>query len=165
MEPNSSPTEEAIQVLIVPLRGLNIVVPQSMVVEIQPVTEVGGQQKDVDWLRGEIDWRGRKVPLVSLEAYCGLENAAPSGRSRRVAVLHGLGAAEEIGSYAIEIHSIPHPVRISRSDVIPVDSEGEDCELFLHSVKVAGVYGQLVDFDRLETGLQEILSPSNTETS
>ena len=163
MEPNSSPTEGAIQVLIVPLRGFNIVVPQSMVVEIQPVTDLGTRRGDVDWLRGEIDWRGHKTPLVSLESYCGLGDAAPSGRSRRVAVLHGLGAGEGVGTYAIEIHSIPHPVRISQADVMPVESEDEDCELFLQSVKVSGVYGQVVDFDRLESRLQEVLGRSATQ--
>ncbi len=157
MEAHSPSTSEAVQVLIVPLQGVNLVIPQSLVVEILPVTEIlAGDWEGQDWLRGEIDWRGSKTPLVSIETYCGAEESSSTGRTRRVAILKASSKYANLDQYAIEIHSIPHPVRVSPIDIQAVDSDAS-CELFLQPVKVAGVYGELVDLDRLEAELSRAL--------
>ena len=160
MEANNLSTSEAVQVLIVPLQGVNLVIPQALVMEIQPVTEVRHALADSPaWCRGEIDWRGSRVPLLSIEEWCGLERSSSGGRTRRVAILKGASKQTNIGYYAIEIHSIPHPVRVSPVDIQTVDARS-DCELFQQSVKVAGVYGELVDLDLLESRVVALFRPS-----
>ncbi len=149
MNKTASYIEEAIQVLIVPLRGLNIVIPQSIVSEVIPLPEVNGGAEENSWLRGAIEWRGKSVPLVSLELLCQSDDPDSFTRTRRVAIVRGINQLEGTEFYAIEVHSIPHPVRLTKLDIQPTD-DGLQCEMYQQSVKASGVFAYIVNFDLLE---------------
>jgi chemosensory pili system protein ChpC len=159
MNKTASYTEEAIQVLIVPLRGQNIVIPQSIVSEVIPVPEVTGGTEENDWLKGVIEWRGKSVPLVSLELLCQSHDTDSFTRTRRVAIVRGINQLEGAEFYAIEVHSIPHPVRLTKLDIQPTDDELQ-CELYQQSVKASGVFAQIVNFDLLEEKIHVKLQDS-----
>ena len=159
MNKTASYIEEAIQVLIVPLRGQNIVIPQSIISEVIPVPEVNGGIDENNWLRGAIEWRGKSVPLVSLELLCQSDDTESFTRTRRVAIVRGINQLEGAEFYAIEVHSIPHPVRLTKLDIQPTDDERE-CEMYQQSVKASGVFAQIINFDLLEEKIHAKLQDS-----
>jgi chemotaxis signal transduction protein len=141
--------EKKLQALIVPLRSMNLVVPQVLVAEIIPfphVTSLG----ELPWFQGMFEWREHTIPLLSIERFCNPDEEGRSAmRSRRVAVLNGLGEVDGVGQYGIEIGSIPHPVRLGENEVKPLDS-AKPCEMLAQHVHAAGVRAAVPDFAALE---------------
>jgi chemotaxis signal transduction protein len=154
MEAQHSPAQ--LQALIIPLKNWNLIVPQSLVAEILPMPEVRLTGASESWLRGSIEWRGTELPLVSIDGYCSPETDDEKLRTRRVAVLQNLG--ESCEHYALEIYSIPHPLRVVESDVIINDDpNGHTCELIARHVQVSGVKGIILEFDLLEKKISEVV--------
>ena len=144
----AQPNAAQLQALIIPLKKWNLILPQSLVAEVLPMPEVRLTGASQQWLRGSIEWRGAELPLVSIDAYCAPDEDDDQQRTRRVAVLQGLG--EGIEHYALEIYSIPHPMRLVESDV-HLDELESSCELIAAHVSVSGVRGIIPELDVLET--------------
>jgi len=143
----AQPNVAQLQALIIPLKKWNLILPQSLVTEVLPMPEVRLTGVPERWLRGSIEWRGAELPLVSIDAYCSPGEDNDQQRTRRVAVLQGLG--EGIEHYALEIYSIPHPMRLVESDV-HIDEINAQCELIAAHISVSGVRGIIPELDVLE---------------
>ncbi len=148
--------DKRLQALIVPLRSMNLVVPQVLVAEIIPfphVSVVG----ELPWFEGMFEWRERTIPLVSVDRFCNPdEEGRGAMRSRRVAVLNGIEGIEGVAQYGIEISSIPHPVRLGQGEVRSVD-DGKPCEMVAAPVHAAGVRAVVPDFAALENRVAQAL--------
>lgn len=148
--------ESSVQSLVVPLRHMNLVVPQSMVLEVVPMPEVRSVEGGNAWLRGFVEWHGAGIPLVSLENMCHPEDSEEATRTRRLAVVRSINPALPLASYALEIYSIPHPVKLKSSDVQLADAKAE-CELVSCHVQAAGVKAVVIDFSAVEAKIAEVL--------
>ena len=149
--------DEKIQALIIPLRAMNLIVPQALVAEIIPLPHIA-EAGDLPWISGIFDWREQKVPLVSIERFCNPdEDDSSSHRSRRLAVLHAMGDVPDVEQYGIEIGSIPHPVRLGEEDVMPMQSAKKPCEMIARHVQAAGVKAVIPDFTALENRVAQAL--------
>jgi hypothetical protein len=95
------------------------------------------------------------LPLVSIDAYCFPNKDDAQQRTRRVAVLQGVG--EGIEHYALEIYSIPHPLRLVESEVQVSEVDGS-CELVAIHVKVSGVQGFIPNLDRIEREIVRVMA-------
>ncbi|MGV6817031.1 MAG: chemotaxis protein CheW [Thiotrichales bacterium] len=137
-----------LQALIVPVQTMNLVIPQSMVAEIlavPAVTEIDGPA----WLSGIIEWRAMEIPLISVDALCQAGRPGERKRARRAAVLQCLDNYDELQYYAIEINSIPHPVRLGETDFQQLNDDNS-CEIVEQMVIVAGVRCAIPGFEDLE---------------
>ncbi len=148
--------EKKLQALIVPLRSMNLVVPQVLIAEIIPfphVAEVG----DLPWFQGMFEWRERTIALISVDRFCNPDDEGRAVlRSRRVAVLNGIGEADGVSQYGIEISSIPHPVRLGENEV-KTATGGKPCEMVAEYVRAAGVKAVVPDFAALENRVAQAL--------
>ncbi len=152
--------DNKLQALIVPLRSTNLVVPQVLVAEIIPfphVSEVG----TLPWFQGMFEWREHTIPLISIERFCHPdEEGRSASRSRRVAVLNGLGEIDGVAQYGIEIGSIPHPVRLGEDEIKPMNA-AKPCEMLAQHVHAAGVRAAVPDFAALENRVSQALQQLN----
>lgn len=149
--------DEKLQALIVPLRSMNLVVPQVLVAEILPfphVSEVGA----LPWFQGMFEWREQTIPLISIERFCHPdEEGRSASRSRRVAVLNALGEADGVAQYGIEIGSIPHPVRLGEAEVKSMEGATKPCEMLAQHVHAAGVRVAVPNFSAVENRVGQAL--------
>lgn len=152
----SSEFDGKLQALIVPMQSLNVVLPQSMVAEILAVPAVSDLEAPA-WVSGLIEWRAMEIPLISLDALCQAGAASEKKRSRRAAVLHCLDEHEKLQYYAVEVSSIPHPVRLGETDFQQLDNDS-NCELLEQLVVVAGVRCAIPVFEKLENRAVEAIS-------
>ena len=150
----AQPNSAQLQALIIPLKNWNLILPQSLIAEVLPMPEVRLTGAKERWFRGSIEWRGAELPLVSIDAYCASSKDDDQQRTRRVAVLQGLG--EGIAHYGLEIYSIPHPIRIVESEV-QADEAGSSCELIAAHVHVSGVRGIIPELDVLEREIIRVM--------
>ncbi len=151
----AQPNAAQLQALIIPLKSWNLILPQSLVAEVLPMPEVRLTDSDEQWFRGSIEWRGAELPLVSIDAYCFPSKDDAQQRTRRVAVLQSVG--EGIEHYALEIYSIPHPLRLVESEVQVNEVDGS-CELVAIHVKVSGVQGVIPNLDLIEREIVRVMA-------
>lgn len=150
----AQPNSVQLQALIVPLKSWNLILPQSLVAEVLPMPEVRLIEANERWLRGSIEWRGAELPLISIDNFCAPGDNEELQRTRRVAILQGLG--EGIEHYGLEIYSIPHPLRLVESDV-KVNEKKAACKLIATHVSVAGVQGIIPELDVLEQEIVRVM--------
>lgn len=149
-------TDGRLAALIVPLRQMNLVVPQSLMAEVVMVPEVEEVVTTEPWLRGLIEWRGAMLPLVALESFClPLVEDRPS-RARRVAVFHAVCGLQGLSHYAVDIQAIPHPLRLGPADLRELASERR-CAIAAQEVQAAGVKAMIPDLDTLEQRIAQVM--------
>jgi chemosensory pili system protein ChpC len=142
--------------LIVPLRQQNLILPQAVLAEVISMPELRKLEGTDDWFIGVFDWRGRQVPLISVEQLCNIGNPAHINRSRRIAVLYGIEGIAGVEHYAIEIQAIPHPVLLGEADLLTLDGAvTADGAVLAQHVQAVGIKGFLPDLSALEERLRE----------
>lgn len=99
---------ETLSVLLLPLAGRQLVVPDVAVAEIIGYRPGDTAGRAAPWELGDIPWRGRQLPLVSFEAACG--QPLPRGERVRVAVMHGMD--ERLPFFALLMQGIPRPLKV-----------------------------------------------------
>jgi chemosensory pili system protein ChpC len=112
--------------LLIPLRNERILVPRMCVAEVIAFadTEKREDADAPDWLLGSVDWNGRRVPVITLDAAPG-PNEGQSGRrgSRsRIVIFHALGQSLKPAFYGVLTQGFPQLVRVNR-DVLTLDTE------------------------------------------
>lgn len=150
-----SKDNEQIQALVVPLRSTNLVVPQALVAEILPFPHVVETQSE-PWFQGTFEWRGKTLPLISVDHLCNpTDEAGIVSRSRRVAVFNVVSQTQDVTHYGVIINSIPHPVTLGEDDIHAIPG-GKACDWFAMYVQAAGVRAFIPDFSAIERKMGEV---------
>lgn len=149
--------DEVLHALIVPISTFNLVVPQSLVLEVLPLPDIQAVDGAEPWLKGFTEWQGSGLPLVSLTQLYGVDAAAEEP-ARRMAVLRSLDESLPLANYAIEIDSIPHPVKLKHSDLkVLAEPVLANNEFLQHQVDAAGVHAVMADFTAIEKRIAAVL--------
>ncbi len=109
---------EHVRSLWIPLEDINLLVPNVAVAEVINYQPLNTIQDGPDWLLGRLHWRDQDLPVISLEAMCGL--TPPQGqRSSRLSIVNNVLPDSSVSFYAIVTAGIP---RLFSADI---DSLGE----------------------------------------
>jgi len=113
---NSERDEGAVRALVVPLAGINLLVPNTVVAEVIPYGEPAPLPEAVPWMAGMVQWRGLKVPLFAFEVFVGLASEPPAGANRLV-IINTLRGNERLPFIAVASQGIPRALRVSEQAV------------------------------------------------
>ncbi len=102
--------------MYLPLQMDGLLVPDVVVAEIMAPGKITQKLKSPEWYVGSINWRGRKLPLVSFESLNGASTVSPENVTR-VAVLNGLADHGHLPFYAIVVNGQPALLNISEDDI------------------------------------------------
>ena len=97
---------ESVRSLWVPLDGGNLLVPNVAIAEVinyQPLDMIGDGP---EWLLGRLRWRDRDLPVIAMEAVCGMP-LPQAERGARISVLNSVKADSELPFYAMVTAGIP----------------------------------------------------------
>lgn len=149
---NLRQAELEISTFLIPVTRKYLLLPNVSVAEIishrlpQPVDDVP------TWFLGYLDWRTRRIPLVSFEGLNDEPFQSTSGH-RSIAVLNGIGTSENLPFLAVLSHSAPRMMRVSAEE-LAVDSQAE---LGPAELMVVSANGELASIPNLEFIETEIL--------
>jgi chemosensory pili system protein ChpC len=99
--------DQAVRCMQLPLRGLQLLVPNSAVAEIIGYVAEQPAALDQPWLDGLITWRGVTIPVVSFELMCDLEAAEPGARSRIAVLYNPLESRDALPYFGLILQDIP----------------------------------------------------------
>lgn len=120
---------QSVRSLWMPLQGLGMLVPNVAVAEVvgyQPLEVLNGGE---DWCMGALRWRGRRIPVVSIEAMCG-EPTTGVRRNPHLAIMNNSLKNGSLDFYAVVLTGIPRLV-VATADLL---GEAFDCEGGANSV-------------------------------
>ena len=104
--------------LLVPLNQERLILPRACVAEVVRFAPLQIEVAAPPWLRGQISWNGRRVPVISFEELAGLPSAEPGGRTR-VAILNAIGGRLSSGFFGVLTEGFPQLVRVNREVLQP----------------------------------------------
>jgi chemosensory pili system protein ChpC len=126
---------------------LEVLVPYALIAEI---TDVSLPDGSIHLGRNEasiVDWRGQRVPLVSLEAMNG-ESVPTIGRRVRCAVLYGTDPERALPYYALLLSGVPRSEQVKRGQIRPAGPQ--DNPLWHAVVQLSGRLTAIPDIRVLE---------------
>ena len=150
--------------LLIPLKQERLQLPRMCVAEVIAFAEPERPATDLpDWYLGTVDWNGRQLPVLALEA--GAAETEPRGRRRartRIVVLHGISGALPGGHYGILTQGFPQLVRVN-ADVVKPDTSRTFPERMpvLCQVRMINETPLVPDLERLEEIIAQETTPSS----
>lgn len=114
-----SATPEFVRSLYLPLTEDGILLPVANVAEIVAFaapTALGTEGPVAEWIAGSVPWRGRALPVCTLERILGLPYETPGVRGR-IVVLHGLTNNPRLPFFGVLIQGLPSMVLASSASV------------------------------------------------
>jgi chemosensory pili system protein ChpC len=97
---------ESVRSLWMPLQGFGMLVPNIAVAEVvgyQPLEVLTASE---DWCVGALRWRGRRIPVVSIEAMCG-DTASRARRNPHLAIMNSTRPDATLNFFAVVMTGIP----------------------------------------------------------
>ena len=146
--------DEPVRSLIIPIEGRNAVLPNLAVAEIINYKEPELQKNKPEWYLGEVEWRGVKVPLISLESIVGGTKAEK--KSSRIAIINTTKKNSDTPFYGVVTQGIPHIERIKDNDITNDATEGGELKNILANVVVAGESAYIPDLEAIEASLAKV---------
>lgn len=143
-------TTQLLRTLLIPLESSQVLLPSITVSEVLPLRQpeaVAGP----DWMLGNLAWRGKRIPLVSLDMlFDGVD--AGHGSRARLAVLNAVGDADSLEHYAVISQSIPRLVTL-QPEMIEAEEVAMLPEGVLSRARVARQLVYIPDLDWIEQHL------------
>ena len=149
-KPNESQQHaESIRAVRLPtqLADIEVLVPYALIAEI---TDVSLPDDSIHLGRNEatiVNWRGQRVPLVSLEAMNG-EPVPTIGRRVRCAVLYGTDPERALPYFALLLSGVPRSEQVVRGQI--EDAGAQDNPLWRAVVHLGGRLTAIPDIRELE---------------
>ena len=145
-------TRGVIHCLTIPLHDEIALLPNAAIAEIVAYKEATAVDDAPEWFLGYIEWREKRVPLISFEAIQGKEVEAAKKNSR-IAVLNTLNGSVQIPYVAILTQGIPSLAIVQETGLQDKSNDGETHPAIGAFVEVGGVEALVPNIDEIEDRL------------
>ena len=136
--------------LLLPLGQRQLILPNAAVAELVGFQEPESEPGSEEWLLGNIQWRGRTVPVISFTAALGGDTLPGRGQRMRIAVLNTLNGNPQLPYIGLLTLGISRLVRVSAENLSRDADDAPDSDLVLESVMIGDQPAWIPDLDRLE---------------
>ncbi|MGB5177799.1 MAG: chemotaxis protein CheW [Gammaproteobacteria bacterium] len=118
-------TQDKIRSLWVPLRQMNLLLPNVAVAEISSYRAPTHLEGMPEWFLGMVPWRERDIPVISLEAVCGL--AVPSNPVfSRLMIVNSVKPDSTLKHFAIVTAGLPGLIQFGNDTADEVVDDAYD---------------------------------------
>ena len=146
---------EKIRSLWVPIRDANLLLPNMAVAEISSYRVPSRLPDMPEWLLGMVKWQGDDIPVISIEAVCGLSQQSNPVFSRLM-VMNSVRPDSPVRHYAIVTAGLPGLLQFAEDtadQVVPCANDGLEC-----IVRIGNEEAIIPDLDHLQELLENELS-------
>ena len=147
--------------MLLPLRSLNLLIPNSAVAEIIGYSTPRALPDTSDWFPGVVLWRGVYIPVVAVEQMCGVD-VAQVGPRARIAIIYNPEKDPELPYLGIHIQDIPRAYLAEAETML--SGSDEDLNPYLQSrVDDEQLARVIPDLDRIIADLKLEFSQNRIE--
>ena len=122
-------TRDKVRSLWVPLREMNLLLPNVAVAEIGSYRAPEPRADMAEWFLGMVRWREKTIPVISLEAVYGL-NVPSNPVFSRLMIVNSVSPGSPIEHYAIVTAGLPGLIRFgddTADEVVGYENDGLKC--------------------------------------
>ena len=134
--------------LMIPLQGMQLVLPDSVILQILTSGDIVSLEGAASWLLGNVTWQKRVIPVMSFEIAA--NHQYQEMYQPRVLVLKSLNNIEKMPFYAITLAGIPSPVRVNKENIAVMENAVASSPVILSEVLVDGEPAAIPNMDALE---------------
>ncbi len=143
-----------IHCLTIPLDNETALLPNAAIAEVIGYRQATPLDGAPQWFLGHIDWRDKRVPLVSFEAVSG-GSVAEKKKNSRIAILNTLNGNQQIPYVALVTQGIPSLAIVQEAGLAEKDSTDER-QAVAANVEVGGIAAIIPDIDEIEKRLLQL---------
>lgn len=152
---SSGQSTGTIHCLTIPLHGETALLPNAAIAEVIGYKQPVPLSEAPEWFLGHIDWRDKKVPIISFEGVSGKDVQAPIKNSR-IAVLNTLNANPQLPYIGILSQGIPS-LAIVKDQELQDEGEPDDSRQTVGGyIKLAGIKALIPNIDEIENRLSRL---------
>ncbi len=151
----------AVRCMLLPLTGMNLLVPNSAVAEIIGYSAPRRLADSSEWFSGVALWRGVYVPVVQVEQLCG-QGAAAAGPRARIAIIYNPEKDADLPYLGIHMQDIPRAYLAEQDSMISGGDAGLG-EFLLTRVDDEQFNRVIPDFDRIIDELKKEYHPARVD--
>ena len=146
--------EDVIHCLTIPLYDETALLPNAAIAEVIVYKETTPIDDAPEWFLGYIEWREKRVPLISFEAMSGKEVQAPV-KTSRIAVLNTINGNAQLPYVGVLSQGIPSLVVVPEHGL--EDKADEDNRQAVGGfVDLNGMKAVIPDIDEIEKRLTQL---------
>ena len=121
--------QDKVRSLWVPLRKMNLLLPNAVVAEICSYHAPTPCEATPEWFLGMVQWRAQEIPVISLEAVCGL--AVPTNPVfSRLMIVNSVNPDSQLKYFAIVTAGLPGLIQFGNDtadEVADYEYDGLKC--------------------------------------
>ncbi|WP_067582287.1 chemotaxis protein CheW [Endozoicomonas ascidiicola] len=114
---------------------------------------------ELDWLLGDIRWRGEKVPVISFERM-NKGRFTEFSATNRIAIINRTTKGSSYGFYGLVVQGIPQPLTIVKEELRNSAEEAGPMEQ--HRVILKDIPASIPNLTLLEQALEQAVSARHT---
>lgn len=144
--------EPTIRGLLIPLADATLLLPGAVVAEVigyQDPAPMPGHDA-LSWLLGAADWRGLRLPVVSVEALLG-GAVADAGVRARLIVLKAVSGQSQMPFFAVLAQQIPRLATVTPDTIEPLGEDEEPAADDYRHVLANGEPAVIPDLQAIES--------------
>lgn len=149
---NTAQGSGAIHCLTIPLHDEIALLPNSAIAEVIAFKEPTPIDDAPDWFLGYIEWREKKVPLISFEAVSGKDVVA-AAKNSRIAVLNTLNGNEQLPYVGMLSQGIPSLAIVQEQGLEDKGGLSAERTTVGAIVEVGGIEALIPNIDEIEQRL------------
>lgn len=132
--------------LLLSVAERKMLLPNTAVAELVPYRNVEKIEHAPDWLMGQFEWRGLRLPVISYAALSGQQTQVDE--QSRIVIVNAVGGRQDFRFYALVIQGIPRTLRVDAR--LTADSTSELGQYELQAVKQQGETHYIPDLQAIE---------------
>lgn len=145
---------DVLHCLTIPLHNEVALLPNAAIAEIVAYSEPDAMEDAPVWLLGFVNWREKRVPLISFEAASG-KGVEAAKKNSRVAILNTLNGNASLPYVGLLSQGIPSLALVQESGI--EEQEGGEGRASISAVvKLGGVEALVPDIDDLERRIAQL---------
>lgn len=147
--------------MLLPLRSLNLLVPNSAVAEIIGYSLPRALPDTSEWFAGVVLWRGVYIPVVAVEQMCGVD-VAQAGPRARIAIIYNPEKDPDLPYLGIHMQDIPRAY-LAEAESMESGSDEDLSPYLLSRVDDEQLARVIPDLDRIIADLKLEFSQKRIE--
>ncbi len=122
---------------LIPIMGQRLVLPNTAIAEVISYRKPEALEIDRDWLLGGLNWRGYRIPIVSMDRVINGQSTQAS-KHCRIIVCNGLAGDKSLPFYGFVAQGIPRLMSLDINNTMDSPEQGEPTPYVLRRILIDG---------------------------
>lgn len=149
-------TFETVHCLLLPLHKELLILPNAAVAEIIPYDSHESISDAPEWFLGRLNWRERRMPLISFESASGGEPGKVNSNCR-IAILNTLNGSAQLPYIALLTQGLPSLQIVRPNTIQYADKSSHQRQSIKAYVNIGGTAAIIPDIDDMENRIINIV--------